>query len=54
MGWNSALHPEFDAAEVFVPSDKVADRYRSAGSVLVAHRRDGIAGRGVGRPVRCP
>ena len=43
MGWNSALHPEFDAAESFVPSDKVADRYRSAGfGAVVAHRRDGI------------
>ena len=43
MGWNSALHPEFDAAEAFVPSDKVADRYRSAGfGAVVAHRRDGI------------
>jgi len=43
MGWNSALHPEFDAAEAFVPSDKAATQYRSAGfGAVLVHRRDGI------------
>ncbi|MBL6619085.1 MAG: amidohydrolase family protein [Flavobacteriales bacterium] len=42
MGWNSALHPEFDAAGAFVPGKK-ADAYRSGGfGAVVAHREDGI------------
>ena len=43
LGWNSALHPEFDAAQVFVPSDKTAKQYLSAGfGAVLAHRQDGI------------
>ena len=43
LGWNSALHPEFDAAQVFVPSEKTAKQYLSAGfGAVLAHRQDGI------------
>lgn len=43
MGWNSALHPEFNAAEAFVPSEKEAKQYRNAGfGAVLAHRQDGI------------
>ena len=42
MGWNSALHPEFEAAMEFVPG-KGARAYRSAGfGAVVTHRQDGI------------
>ena len=43
MGWNSALHPEFDASAAFVPSDKEAKAYREAGfGAVLTHRRDGV------------
>ena len=43
MGWNSALHPEFDAAQVFVPDAKGAKARRAAGfGAVVTHRQDGI------------
>ena len=43
MGWNSALHPEYNAAEVFVPSEKEAKQYRNAGfGAVLTHRQDGI------------
>jgi imidazolonepropionase-like amidohydrolase len=42
LGWNSALHPEFEAAAAFVPGKK-ADAYRSGGfGAVVTHREDGI------------
>ena len=43
LGWNSALHPEFDAAQAFVPDGKKVGQYRSAGfGAVLTHRRDGI------------
>lgn len=41
--WNEALHPEFNAAEAFAPSDDAAEQWRKAGfGAVVAHRQDGI------------
>lgn len=43
LGWNSALHPEFNSAEAFVPSEKEANEYRAAGfGAVLTHRQDGI------------
>lgn len=43
LGWNSALHPEFNSAAAFVPSEKEASQYRSAGfGAVLTHRQDGI------------
>ncbi|MGB1618071.1 MAG: amidohydrolase family protein, partial [Flavobacteriales bacterium] len=43
LGWNSALHPEFDAAQAFVPDGKKVGQYRNAGfGAVLTHRRDGI------------
>lgn len=42
FGWNSALHPEFEAAMEFAPG-KGTEAYRSAGfGAVVTHRQDGI------------
>lgn len=43
LAWNSALHPEFDAAAAFVPDGKGAKAYREGGfGAVVTHRQDGI------------
>jgi imidazolonepropionase-like amidohydrolase len=43
MGWNSALHPEYRAAEAFVPSDKAAKEHLQGGfGAVLTHRQDGI------------
>ena len=43
LGWNSALHPEFDAAVAFVPEGKEVKAYRAGGfGAVVTHREDGI------------
>ena len=43
LGWNSALHPEYRAAEAFVPSEKTAKAHLQGGfGAVVTHRQDGI------------
>lgn len=43
LGWNSALHPEFNAGLSFAPNGKDARSYREAGfGAVVSHRPDGI------------
>jgi len=43
LGWNSALHPEYDAAVAFVPDGKGAKAHRAGGfGAVVTHRQDGI------------
>ena len=42
MGWNSALHPEYRAAEAFVPSEKAAKEHLQGGfGAVLTHRQDG-------------
>ena len=46
LGWNSALHPEYDAAECFVPREGSQGSTRRRGLVRwLTHRQDGIVTR---------
>ena len=43
LGWNGALHSEFEAAAVFEPGAKRTEALRKAGfGAVLTHRRDGI------------
>ncbi len=42
--WNSAIHPEIEAAELFKVDNKAADEYRKLGfGTVLTHHQDGIA-----------
>ncbi len=48
FGWNEAIKPEINAADIFTPDDKAAKTWREQGfGVVLSHAQDGIA-RGCG------